>query len=95
VKKLHPDGALPVPHMGWNQVKQIRPTLLLRGIDEGTNFYFVHSYRVPEGEPVTGVTDYGETVPAVIEKDNWFGTQFHPERSGAHGEQILRNFLSL
>jgi glutamine amidotransferase len=95
VQKLVPEGKLPVPHMGWNQVKLIAPSILLRGIKDETNFYFVHSFHVPAGAAITAVSNYGQVVPAVVEKDNWFGTQFHPERSGKDGEQILRNFLSL
>lgn len=95
VKRLNPEPALPVPHMGWNQVKKTRDSRLLEGLPDASHFYFVHSFRAPDGPEVAGVTDYAENIPAVIEYKNWFGAQFHPERSGEAGEKVLRNFLSL
>ncbi len=81
--------------MGWNQVKKTGEPRLLNGIDDRSNFYFVHSFRVPSGKEVTAVSEYGESIPAIIEQDNWFGAQFHPERSGKIGEHLLKNFLKL
>ena len=95
VRKLVPPNHLPIPHMGWNRVSQVRKSRLLENIVDGTHFYFLHSFRVPEGSEIVAVSHYGEVVPAVVEQGNWFGTQFHPERSGAAGEQLLRNFLNL
>ena len=93
VKKL-PDG-LKVPHMGWNQVRQLVSHPLFEGIPDGADFYFVHSYY---GEPedkslVVGETDYGITMGSVIARDNLVATQFHPEKSGEHGLKMYDNFI--
>ena len=100
ITRLTPKNSLPVPHMGWNQVQTLKPSRLLKGIQDGSNFYFVHSYRAPFSSPkneseVVAITHYGEEVPAVIEFKNFFGAQFHPEKSGIVGEQLLKNFLLL
>ena len=95
VQRLHPTGHLPVPHMGWNQVKIERPSQLFNGIPDKSHFYYVHSYRAPVQSEVSATSDYGEIIPAAVEHSNWFGTQFHPERSGEVGEKLLRNFLAL
>lgn len=90
------DGAagLKVPHMGWNTVSELR-TPLLAGLAEGSYVYYVHSYA-PELCPQTiAVTDYGGLFSAAIGQDNFYGTQFHPEKSGTIGELILKNFLTL
>ena len=94
VKKL-PAG-LKVPHMGWNQVRRIRPHPVFDGIDPGAYFYFVHSYY-PDPEDrtwVLGETDYGVTFASVLGRDNVIATQFHPEKSGAAGLRFYANFLS-
>ena len=93
VRKMEPAGRLPIPHIGWNQVTS-KSSRLLKNIPDGTYFYFVHSFQVPDGPEVKAWADYGGPIPAIVESGNWFGTQFHPERSGAAGEQVLRNFLS-
>lgn len=95
VRKIRPSSGLPVPHMGWNSVVFAGPCPLLDGVADGTHFYFVHSYRAPMGPWAAASCDYGGAVPAVVEKDNFFGVQFHPERSGAAGARVLRNFLAL
>jgi glutamine amidotransferase len=99
IQKLAPQPALPVPHMGWNQVKTIRDSRLLKNIPNASNFYYVHSFRAPTianaSSEIVAISDYAETIPAVIEYKNYFGTQFHPERSGAVGEQLLKNFLAI
>lgn len=85
---------LKIPHMGWNNLKIRRESPLLKGI--GSDYmYFVHSYYVqPDDEEVVIATvDYGVEVPAVVGRDNIFATQFHPEKSGAFGLEILKNFL--
>lgn len=85
-----------VPHMGWNAVTQKNGgSRLMRDIDEGSYFYFVHSYVAPLGPWVKGACRYGCEVPAIVEKDNFYGTQFHPERSGKWGSVLLRNFIEL
>jgi len=87
---------LPVPHMGWNDVRQ-RPCALFRGLPESFSVYFVHSYYVKPKAPevAAGITQYGLDFCSALAKDNVFGVQFHPEKSGETGLQILRNFLSL
>jgi glutamine amidotransferase len=84
----------PVPHMGWNLVRRTRDTRLLRGIQEDCYCYFVHSYAIPLAPPTVASTIYGWEFSAIVEKDNFVATQFHPERSGEAGAKILRNFLS-
>ncbi|MEJ8543125.1 imidazole glycerol phosphate synthase subunit HisH [Methanothermobacter wolfeii] len=84
-----------VPHMGWNQLIIKRDSQLLDGVDD-EYFYFVHSYHAePEGDVVSATTDYGIEMTAVIEKDNIHATQFHPEKSGEAGLDILRNFTGI
>jgi len=94
VAKIRADA--PIPHMGWNRLATDgKRSPLLAGIEAGSFFYFVHSYRGPWGDWVRGWCEYGERIPAVVEKDNFFGVQFHPERSGAAGARLLGNFLAL
>ena len=84
-----------VPHMGWNDVAWTGSHPLSEGLDGGSTFYFVHSYAcVPSGDDVTvGETDYGIRFAAAIGRDNLFGTQFHPEKSGDAGLEIYRNLV--
>ncbi len=84
-----------VPHMGWNNLEIKRTGKLLDGVSDNSWVYFVHSYRVqPKNQDVIKAeSDYGIKIPAVVEKDNYFGTQFHPEKSGKVGSLILDNFL--
>ena len=86
---------LKVPHMGWNEVRQVMHHPLWQGIPDMTRFYFVHSYYVEAGNPeqVAGVTDYGTEIVATLAADNIFATQFHPEKSQTAGLTLLRNFL--
>jgi len=89
-----PAEGLKIPHMGWNNLNIKRESPLLEGI--GSDYmYFVHSYHVhPDNEGVVVATvDYGVEVPAVVAQDNVFATQFHPEKSGEVGLEILKNFL--
>ncbi len=83
----------PVPHMGWNRVKQQRESKLFDGIDDGAHFYFVHSYALPVNDVTVGVTDYGDAFAAVAERGNFVCAQFHPERSGAAGARLIENFI--
>lgn len=87
---------LKVPHMGWNQVRQTRDHPLWQGIDDGTRFYFVHSYYVDavDRELVAGALDYGVRADAALARDNLFATQFHPEKSHTAGLTLLKNFLA-
>jgi len=83
-----------VPHMGWNQIKQ-QKVKLFNGIEKDSYVYFVHSYYVPVNEYSTSETHYIRDFSASLQKDNFYACQFHPEKSGAIGEQILRNFIKL
>lgn len=88
-------GSFKVPHMGWNTLQVKRNCSLLAGINEDACFYFAHSYCVTceEDSSVVATTTYGRTFAAVVQRDNIFGVQFHPEKSHANGITILRNFL--
>jgi len=89
------DFGLPLPHMGWNQVQPRSDSRLFRGIDDGSYFYFVHSYAMPLCAATLAQCNYGEPFSAAVEQDNFFGVQFHPERSGAAGARLLKNFLEM
>jgi glutamine amidotransferase len=86
-----------VPHVGWNGVTPRRASALMDQVPEATDFYFVHSYAfVPEqADDVLASTDYGLPVTAAVQRANVLGTQFHPEKSGRAGFQVLRNFLKV
>lgn len=92
-----PWANLSIPHMGWNRLLIKRPAPLFEGIETGAMFYFAHSYYViPEDEmAVASRTDYGIEFTSAVWKDNLFGIQFHPEKSGEKGLQVLRNFSKL
>ena len=89
------DRGLPLPHMGWNRVSAKAGNPLFRGIDDGAWFYFVHSYAMPVNAWTIAQCEYGDPFTAAVQKDNFFGVQFHPERSGAAGAQLLKNFLEM
>ena len=86
-----------IPHMGWNQLLIRRPAPILEGIEEGSQFYFVHSYYVVPADPavVATETDYHRPFCSMIWRDNLFATQFHPEKSQSVGLKMLANFASL
>jgi imidazole glycerol-phosphate synthase subunit HisH len=88
-------GPVKIPHIGWDEVT-VRPgSRLLAGLGDGTRFYFVHSYAPePDGDAVAAVCDYGGRFAAAVEHGNLFGTQFHPEKSGAAGLALLANFVA-
>ncbi len=86
--------SLKVPHMGWNTITSLRSPLF-SGIDEGSYVYYVHSYYPEFCDCAIAQTEYGVPFSGALQTDNFIGTQFHPEKSGPVGEQILRNFLSL
>jgi len=86
---------LPVPHMGWNQLKPLRDDPLLEGIEDGDYAYFVHSYAAPVTEYTLASSEHGLGISAIVRTKNFWGTQFHPERSGLVGARVLQNFLSL
>ena len=85
----------PVPHMGWNELKRVNADPLLWDISDGEYAYFVHSYAVPVTEHTLASADYGIAISAVVRRANFWGTQFHPERSGRTGARLLGNFLRL
>jgi imidazole glycerol-phosphate synthase subunit HisH len=95
VRRL-PKG-LPIPHMGWNQVKQHGSHPLFKDIPDNTDFYFVHSYYADPEDPewIGGLTDYGETFTSAVCRGNVMGTQFHPEKSGYWGLRLLENFVTI
>lgn len=95
VRKLQPTADRAVPHMGWNQLQPRTTDPLLAGIEPGDYVYFVHSYAVPVGAATVATADYGGPLSAVVRRGNFWGTQFHPERSAAIGARILANFLRL
>lgn len=84
-----------VPHMGWNVLEVQRPSRLLSGLPAQVFVYFAHSYYAPVTTATTAVCHYGATFTALLERDNVFGVQFHPEKSGPLGLRILENFLKL
>jgi imidazole glycerol-phosphate synthase subunit HisH len=88
-------GPVKIPHIGWDEVT-VRPgSRLFAGLQDGTRFYFVHSYAPePDGDAVAAVCDYGGPFAAAVEQGNLFGTQFHPEKSGAAGLALLANFVT-
>jgi glutamine amidotransferase len=93
--RLPGGGGLSVPQMGWNQLELVSDSPLLRGVAGGAYAYFVHSYAVPTGSYTRAAADYGGPFSAVVERRNFYGTQFHPERSSRVGARILDNFLQL
>jgi glutamine amidotransferase len=95
VQLLRQSPALPVPEMGWNELEIVAPSRLLDGVASGAYAYFVHSYAAPTGAYTRATADYGGPFSAVVEQGNFFGTQFHPERSSTVGARILQNFLRL
>ena len=98
VERFSPSIGLKIPHMGWNQVNiEKTDSPLLNGIDPLAYFYFVHSYHAVPADPalVAARTDYGKPVVAMAGRGHVYATQFHPEKSQAHGLQILKNFAAL
>jgi len=95
--RLQPDGSrYKVPQMGWNRVRQTQPHPLWAGIPDDAYFYFLHSYyaRPSEARHSVGESDYGARFTCAVARDNIFATQFHPEKSAAHGLALYRNFLA-
>jgi imidazole glycerol-phosphate synthase subunit HisH len=97
VKRLEGDAdrRLKIPHVGWNALAMPRPSTLLRGLAPGAHVYFTHSYAAPVTDACVGATTHATPFAAVVEQDNVFGVQFHPEKSSDAGLQILRNFLAI
>ena len=96
IARLETDAAarLKVPHVGWNALEIRQPGRLLAGLPPGAQVYFTHSYAAPVTDSCAASTVHGTVFSSVVERDTVFGVQFHPEKSGANGLQILRNFLA-
>lgn len=94
---LLPKSKVKIPHMGWNNLQIKGDSRLLRGVRDNSWVYFVHSYRtVPKDRKlVVASSDYGVSVPAVIERENLIGVQFHPEKSGDVGAIMIKNFIEI
>ncbi|MFZ0357107.1 MAG: imidazole glycerol phosphate synthase subunit HisH [Nitrososphaeraceae archaeon] len=93
-----PRKRVKVPHMGWNNLRIVMTDCkLLKGIPQDSWVYFVHSYHIEPKDKklVAATTDYGSKLPVVVERYNLFGTQFHPEKSGKIGAQIMKNFVNV
>jgi glutamine amidotransferase len=84
-----------VPHMGWNDIKLLKESKLFDGIKNGERFYFANSFYVPVNNFTTSITNNNIDFSASLEKDNFYGVQFHPEKSGDAGLKILKNFCEL
>lgn len=91
---LEKDTVFKVPQIGWNQVSNLQ-SAIFKGIEEKSYCYFVHSYYVSLGEHTIATTDYIQPYSSALNKNNFYGVQFHPEKSADAGEQILRNFLNI
>ena len=88
-------GRLKIPHMGWNELSDLKPHALLEGIAPSEHAYFVHSFQLAASRPdtVLAITEYGGTITAMVGRDNLAGTQFHPEKSQTTGLRLIANFL--
>lgn len=95
VRRIDPGDGLRVPHVGWNELRQVGGSILFDGVGDGALFYYVHSFVIEPSDRsvVKGETDYGRALTAVIERGNVYGTQFHPEKSQLDGLTLLGNFL--
>ncbi|WP_172559726.1 imidazole glycerol phosphate synthase subunit HisH [Vibrio fluvialis] len=93
--RLMKTGDLPLPHMGWNTVSANAGNPLFKGIEEGEYFYFVHSFAMPVGDYTIAQCEYGQPFSAAIQNGNYYGVQFHPERSSKAGSKLIQNFLEL
>ena len=93
MRRLQPAAGVRVPHMGWNRLRMLRATPLVRDIDDGAFAYFVHGYAAAAGEDCVMACDHGERFAAVVQRGRVAGAQFHPERSSQVGARLLRNFI--
>jgi len=95
VTQLRASTEAPAPHMGWSRLTHTRENALLEGVEEGAYAYFVHSYVCPIGAETIASAHYGARFTAMAQRENVYGCQFHPERSGKVGARVLANFLAL
>ena len=93
--KLSIAESYPVPNMGWCSTQKTRTHRLLDGIDEGSYFYYIHSYALPVSEQTMATANHSSEFSAVVGRENFVAAQFHPERSSSNGARLLRNFLEL
>ncbi|MGB7219561.1 MAG: imidazole glycerol phosphate synthase subunit HisH [Vicinamibacterales bacterium] len=91
--RLKGNGGLKVPHVGWNSLDITREAAIVRSVPSGSQVYFTHSFVAPVTDDTAAVTEHGEPFAAIVERGNVAGVQFHPEKSGDVGLQILRNFI--
>ena len=91
------DGKYKLPHIGWNQINIVKKSKMFKNIDNNSHMYFVHSYEfIPKDKNViSATTNYSTNIVCSVEKENFFGTQFHPEKSDRIGLQIIENFINL
>ena len=91
------NGKFKLPHIGWNQINIVKDSKIFKDIENNSHMYFVHSYEfIPEDKSVTSATtDYSSNIVCSVEKENIFGTQFHPEKSDKIGLKIIQNFIEL
>ena len=95
LKKLEPSEGIRIPHMGWNTTTATSTDPLLSGLPENPWFYFVHSYCAPVSTSTLATCLHGESFAAIVRQGNFFGAQFHPERSARSGARLLANFIEL
>jgi len=93
--RIEAERPLKVPHVGWNSLSVIRADGILDGVDDGTHVYFTHSYAAPLTRDCSASVIHGQAFAAVVQRDHVAGVQFHPEKSGAAGVRILRNFIGM
>lgn len=84
-----------VPHIGWNSIEYVKENILFRNISTHARFYFLHSYCIYPNKYTIAVTEHGSLFSAAIQKNNFFGVQFHPEKSGIDGLKLIKNFLEI
>lgn len=95
LRKMQPAPGLRIPHMGWNTTSAVTADPLIAGLPENPWFYFVHSYCAPIGPGTIATCEHGEPFAAIVRQDNFYGAQFHPERSAKSGARLLANFLEI
>ena len=91
------DGVFKLPHIGWNEINIVKESKIFKNLDKNSHMYFVHSYEfIPDDKNViSATTDYSTNIVCAVEKENIFGTQFHPEKSDKTGLQMINNFINL
>ena len=95
IKKFVPTPELVVPHMGWNNLLEVKNDKVISGLGSGDNVYFVHSYYAPINQATIAACEYIDSFTAVAKYNNFYGMQFHPEKSGVVGAKLLNNFLDI